>query len=220
MISPDGFLNQVPLAALPGREPGTYLVEETQLVTVPVPRELPALLYVSGAKESASDPSLLLVGNVDFWGNPGLVSIAQRDVALVLDPNRAAVRDSGRFTFGCLPGTAAEIEDVALQFRARFPGREIKALQTSAATEDAFRAEAHRHRWIHLATHGFFAPENVRSRFDCDPDDERRVNGELFRSAKEVRGFHPGLLSGIALAGAQTSSCEVSARIKDSGDSR
>jgi CHAT domain-containing protein/Tfp pilus assembly protein PilF len=202
MISPDGFLNQVPLAALPGREPGTYLVEETQLVTVPVPRELPALLKASGPKKSASDPSLLLVGNVDFWGNPGLGSIAQRDVALVLDPNRAAARDSGGFTFGSLRGTAAEIEDVALQFRARFPGKEIKALQKSAATEDAFRAEAPRHRWIHLATHGFFAPENVRSRFDRDPDDERRVNGELFRSAKEVRGFHPGLLSGIALAGA------------------
>jgi tetratricopeptide (TPR) repeat protein/CHAT domain-containing protein len=202
MISPDGFLNQIPLAALPGREPGTYLVEETQLVTVPVPRELPALLKTSGTNASSSNPSLLVVGNVDFGGDPGLVSIAQRDVALVGTQHRAAVRGSGGLVFDPLPGTAAEIEDVEQLFRARFPGKEIKALQKSAATEDTFRAEAPRHRWIHLATHGFFAPESVRSGLDRSTDDEQRLHGELFGTVNEVRGFHPGLLSGIALAGA------------------
>jgi CHAT domain-containing protein len=201
MISLDGFLNQIPLAALPGREPGTYLVEETQLVTVPVPRELPALLKADSAN-AASNPSLLVVGNVDFGGDPGLVSIAQRDVALAGNQHRAAVRGSGGFVFDPLPGTAAEIEDVEQLFRARFPGQATKALQKSAATEDAFRAAAPRHRWIHLATHGFFAPESVRSGLDGSADDEQRLHGELFGSPNAVRGFHPGLLSGIALAGA------------------
>ena len=206
MISPDGFLNQVPLAALPGQEPGTYLVEEMQLVTAPVPRELPALIKASGANAFSSNPSLMLVGNVDFGGDPGLVSIAQGDVALVANRPRAAVRGSGGFVFDALPGTAAEIEDVEQLFRARFPGKEIKAFQKSAATEDAFRIEAPRHRWIHLATHGFFAPEGVRSELDRSSDDEQRSHGELFGSANEVRGFHPGLLSGIALAGANVGS--------------
>jgi CHAT domain-containing protein/tetratricopeptide (TPR) repeat protein len=202
MISPDGFLNQIPLAALPGREAGTYLVEEMQLVTVPVPRELTALLKAGGTNPSASNPSLLVVGNVDFGGDPGLVSLAQRDVALTGDQHRAAVRGSGRSVFDQLPGTAAEIEDVAQLFRATFPEKEIKAFQKSAATEYAFRTEAPRHRWIHLATHGFFAPETVRSGLDRSTDDEQHLHGELFGSASEVRGFHPGLLSGIALAGA------------------
>jgi CHAT domain-containing protein/tetratricopeptide (TPR) repeat protein len=201
MISPDGFLNRIPLGALPGREPGTYLVEETQLVTLPVPRELPARLKDGGAP-SAPNPSLLLVGNVDFGGDPGLVSIAQRDVALAGNQRRAAVRGSGGFSFDPLPGTTAEIEDIKQLFRAGFPGREVKAFQTSAATEDAFRAEAPRHRWIHLATHGFFAQESLPSGLAGSVDDEQRRHGELFGSANEVRGFHPGLLSGIALAGA------------------
>ena len=53
-----------------------------------------------------------------------------------------------------------------------------------------------------MATHGFFAPETVRSGLDRSTDDEQHLHGELFGSASEVRGFHPGLLSGIALAGA------------------
>ena len=179
MISPDGFLNQVPLAALPGQEPGTYLVEEMQLVTAPVPRELPALIEASGANAFSSNPSLMLVGNVDFGGDPGLVSIAQGDVALWRTDPCAAVRGSGGFVFDALPGTAAEIEDVEQLFRARFP-RRIKAFQKSAATEDAFRIEMPRHRWIHLATHGFFAPEGVRSELDRSSDDEQRSHGELF----------------------------------------
>jgi CHAT domain-containing protein len=202
MISPDGFLNQIPLAALPGREPGTYLVEEMQLVTVPVPRELPALLKAGSANASASNSSLLLVGNVDFGGDPGLVSIAQRDVSLAGNQPRAAVRGAGGVVFDPLPGTAAEIEDVDQLFRASFPGKEVKAFQKSTATEEVFRTEAPRHRWIHLATHGFFAPESVRSGLNASTNDQQRLHGELFGSANEVRGFHPGLLSGVALAGA------------------
>ena len=52
-----------------------------------------------------------------------------------------------------------------------------------------------------MATHGFFAPETVRSALDRR-DDEQRPGGLLLGKADEVRGFHPGLLSGIALAGA------------------
>jgi CHAT domain-containing protein len=54
------------------------------------------------------------------------------------------------------------------------------------ATETAFREQAPGHRWLHVATHGFFAPPSLRSAL--------AAGGE--------RGRHPGLLSGLALAGA------------------
>jgi len=40
VVSPDGALGQVPLAALPGKEPNRYLIEERSMAVVPVPRML------------------------------------------------------------------------------------------------------------------------------------------------------------------------------------
>jgi CHAT domain-containing protein/Tfp pilus assembly protein PilF len=223
MISPDGFLNQIPLAALPGKAPGTYLIEDTRLLTVPVPRELPDLLNVGDTQPQRGQPSLLLVGNVDFGPDSGLLSIADSSRAPSIGRPRAAARGSNGMVFGPLPGTAAELKEVAELFHAQFPGHADEALQGAAATEDAFRRQASRHRWIHLATHGFFAPESVRSGLDRRSDEEPRVHGELFGNADEVRGFHPGLLSGIALAGAnggsrlQTSVSPNSGRQIDDG---
>ena len=37
LVSPDGSLGKLPLAALPGRQPGTYLIEERAIAIVPVP---------------------------------------------------------------------------------------------------------------------------------------------------------------------------------------
>src|SRR5205823_1035324 len=68
LVSPDGPLTRLPFAALPGREPGHYLLEERAVVVVPVPQLLPELL---AATDSPADPSLLLVGAVDFNAAPG-----------------------------------------------------------------------------------------------------------------------------------------------------
>ncbi len=40
LVSPDGALGQVPLAALPGKEPNSYLIEERSIAVVAVPRML------------------------------------------------------------------------------------------------------------------------------------------------------------------------------------
>jgi len=54
---------------------------------------------------------------------------------------------------------------------------------------------------IHLATHGFLAPQSRRIAARHNEDDPAHA-GRLFETADEVRGFHPDLMSGIALAGA------------------
>lgn len=72
LVSPDGVLNQIPLAALPGENPGTYLLEELTIVNVPVPRLLPFLLaHPKQPRPVPDDQSMLLVGNVQYGGDPG-----------------------------------------------------------------------------------------------------------------------------------------------------
>ena len=51
-------------AALPGKEPGTYLLEGRAVAVVPVPQLLPELL--ASGQSAALPPSLLAVGEVDY----------------------------------------------------------------------------------------------------------------------------------------------------------
>ena len=55
LVSPDGALGQVPLAALPGKEPNTYLIEERSIAVVPVPRMLGSAATIA-ARVRATEP--------------------------------------------------------------------------------------------------------------------------------------------------------------------
>ncbi len=199
LLSPDGFLNQIPLVALPGRADGTYLLEDIKLAVVPVSRLLSTTLQPSLGSGSSDDQSLLLVGDVDFGANPGLASVAKNDVVQGVPVHRSAARGPGGCIFVPLPGTAQEIQGIARTFRASFRDRRLRILKKSEATEDAFRKEAPQRRWIHLATHGFFAPKSVLSLLDPVP--LPRLDEEV-GLPRAHQGFDPGLLSGIAFAGA------------------
>ena len=58
--------------------------------------------------------------------------------------------------FPPLPGTLPEANDIADLFR-RAGGGSTKLLSGREATKEAIRAGLHGHRYIHLATHGYFA---------------------------------------------------------------
>ena len=66
LFSPDAALSRMPLHALPGREPGSFLIEDVAIVVVPVPQLLPEMLAAPVGNKSQSPPSLLLVGDVDY----------------------------------------------------------------------------------------------------------------------------------------------------------
>ena len=75
---------------------------------------------------------------------------------------------------------------------------------TLVATEDAFRKQAPNYRYLHLATHGYFAPADLRSALSPAAErgkDARGPQANLF-GRKGIAGYHPGPLSGLALAGA------------------
>jgi CHAT domain-containing protein/tetratricopeptide (TPR) repeat protein len=163
LVSPDGVLNRLPFAALPGEKPGRFLLEEVAVAVVPVPRLLPRLLGETAPGDA--EPSLLLIGQVDYGpaSDPG---------------DRPAFRE--------LEATRPEVLAVRDSFETRHEDGRVMMLRGKKATETAFREQAPGHRWLHVATHGFFAPPSLRSAL--------AAGGE--------RGRHPGLLSGLALAGA------------------
>ena len=213
LVSPDGALNQIPLAALPG-EKGKYLLEELPIAIVPVPRELPGLLKTNPVADASRKPSLLLVGT----------SIS----AICRDPCRSPRRRSpaGGSTArpsvarGCvfkpLPGTRDEIVTIGNTFRNRFGGRDLRVLTKSEATAEAFRVEAPRRRWLHLATHGFFAPESIRSASIAGRTPARGIPAREPVSGRMPQ-TDPALLSGIAFAGASRTGQPPAAVVRAAG---
>ncbi len=171
LVSPDGPLCHLPFAALPGAK-ADYLIEEMAVLALPVP----ALLAASGPRP-AGGPSLLLLGDVDFG--------AERPPA----GEAATLRRRGLFdAWAALPGTRAEAEAVRRLFNARFPDAALTELTGPRATRAAAAAGLPRHRYLHLATHGFFA----------------RADGA--GPVRSLPGYsalwHPSLLSGLVLSGA------------------
>ncbi len=218
LISPDGVLARIPFPALPGEKPGTYLIgEDRAIVVIPVPQLLPELLDTRTADTAvAQEPdksatavsavetalSLLLVGDVQFDAVQPTQVAATTDTPPVADTKRSAARggsvDEMLENMRPLPGTQAEVAAIKDTFQRRFPKVVPTDLREAEATEAAFRKEAPRHRFLHLATHGFFAPAEQTA---AQQKAEERMEG-MFRH-QEITGWHPGLLSGIVLAGAK-----------------
>jgi len=245
-FSPDGALGRFPLAALPGKSPGSYLLEERLVAVVPVPQLLPELLAPRDAarglsqfsrSENGTVPlpnaagsegeslafrgragSLLLVGDVDF-GTGGLSQFSRDPGTMrsmvahgarngTVPFHKAPAGPAGPLRFAPLPGTARELEAIERLFRQTHAGIPVEVLRGTAATEAEFRRQAPGRQYLMLATHGFFAPAGLRSAIwqsgpparglelipTADWDDTVSQRGEA--------GVHPGLLSGIALAGA------------------
>ena len=143
-FSPDGELCGLPLAALPGRRPGGFLIEDHRVATVPFAR----LAFAGEAPldtEREAAGGLLVVGDVDY----GTAADAEPD-------------------WKPLPGLAAEAGEVARRFEAEFPGRPLRSLSGEAAREDRVLAALPEAGIVHLATHGYFeatgASDGSRSR--------------------------------------------------------
>ena len=200
LVSPDGALGLVPLEALPGKAAGSYLIEDYTLALVPVPRMFGAdgAVAAEGPKPAtaqAEAPSLLLVGDVDYGGDPGVAStqVASRSAAV-------GTRAGFEPKFERREGMRVEVSAIRDSFEEQFPETRATLLRGGKATEEALRQMAGKYRYLHLATHGYFAPPELRSALGPS-DPAARPGTDLF-GAGGVAGFHPGLLSGLALAGA------------------
>lgn len=151
LVSPDGVLAQLPWGVLPGAKPGTYLIEERAIAVATVAQILPELLH---EKRHAGPPaSLLVTGDIEYGGDPGSPQdqFAQRGAV-------GRQRAGQWLQFGKLENAPAEMESIEGQYRQAQSTADLKTMNGPSATEEAFREQVPRHAWIHLITHGFFAP--------------------------------------------------------------
>ncbi len=202
LLAPDGDLNFLPWAALP--DPifrGHYLIERYTLATVSSGRQLLAQLR---QLPSTGPATLLAAGDVDYdradFGSPSAASTGTETFpapVLVTRGNRAPA-SSARYS--PLPATGTEASAAADAF-ARAYHEKADILAGSRATKDKLSQLLPGHRYLHLATHGYFAPPSVKSATNLDPTTlTTETASRLSRS--DIEGFYPGLLSGLAWAGA------------------
>jgi CHAT domain-containing protein len=188
LVSPDGCLTRLPLAALPGDRAGSYLLEERAFVVAAVPQLLPQLLARPKAHDAAA--SLLLVGDIDY----GKARQSRPDDSL-----------STRLLFERLPAARGEILAVRDSFERAFEGGSVTMLRQSQAGEAAFRRAAARHRFIHVVTHGF------ASESPLPPFAPGLSAGLAFAGANDPsgEGLDDGLLTACEMAGLDLRGCEL-----------
>jgi CHAT domain-containing protein len=190
LVSPDWQLSFLPWAALPDEQAGSFLIRRYTFGTLVSARQLTELIK---RRTPPAAGGLLAVGGVDY----GRADAAPAGVAVA---SRSAAVDRGSLAFGPLPGTAAEADDVA-QFYSKAGLGQVGRLSGSTATKQRLHAAMAGRRHLHLATHGFFAPPEVKSAL-APEDDLRGLKSWEGMSRGEIRGFYPGLLSGLVWAGA------------------
>lgn len=154
-------------------------------------------------------PSLFAMGGVNYDQPPDSMEEPEdrqghRDESTLADHRGAPThvsRGSGEtLTWNRLPFSAEEAALVAEYFGDAFEdGGEVVSLRRRAASRAAFERHAPDHRFLHLATHGYFAPQSIPS----IRDERTQTGADSFSSAADqVRGFSPGVLCGIVFAGA------------------
>ena len=195
LVSTDGVLGRMPLAALPGKQPGTYLIEDHRLAMIPVPQLLPAVVNDLGKK--ALSRELLLMGDVDY--DKSSKRKGRKRKKRQSGKNRTEMMDAA---FGPLPGTSGEVKDLRELHSTVFKTDQnaVGLLEQAGATEARFREVAAQYRHLHLATHGFFAAARHKSALANDTERSGAGLGQL--TSGTVTGWNPGLLSGLAFAGA------------------
>ncbi len=192
LVRADGPLHFVPFDALPLDGRPERVQDEVDVVVV---TSLARRTASASSRDGAA--SLLTVGGVDY---NAAVSVAPGARVLGAAPALDRDADSASTRAGPLglnwrplPGTAAEAAAVADLFRGRFE-RSAVVLERAAVTKDAFVALAEGARYLHVATHGYFAADPARGSGGTS------VESEAFDRA--VRGIAPSALCGLALAGA------------------
>jgi CHAT domain-containing protein/Tfp pilus assembly protein PilF len=169
-LVPDGSLNAVPFAALQG-EDGRYLIEDFEI------SYLDSAMAMLQPRVRVTGRGHLVIGGVAY-DEPQALAVAEPATDAPATLRSRGVRGLDGFAY--LPNTALEADDVAASLgRGR---EEVVRSGGAEATEGFLREHAPGKRFIHLATHGFFATGADRS--------------EL-----EGAQLNPMLLSGIVLAG-------------------
>ncbi|MEW6741509.1 MAG: CHAT domain-containing tetratricopeptide repeat protein [Planctomycetota bacterium] len=214
VVTLDDVLHLVPLGALPlgGSLVGERFEIETRTSLKELTVEQPPLLH---------PPSLLVLGGIEYDRPALALAPAGDDTNKETSTGPPLVADAGSpgtlfrgssedlvragpwaLGFSVLRETEGETRDIAALFEKAFEDGEAKARLGSDASREALEKLAPHARFLHLATHGYFAPESVASMKDERWVDEKLKLGSFTELGEQVRGFAPMELCGLALAGA------------------
>ena len=194
LLAPDGRLSGFPFAVLPGRRPGSYLLEEIAIGYVASGMHVVELL---AGLESTAGRGLLAVGDVNFQANPGAAQPSLHPAAPSLVVKRAG--------FLPLPGTGGEAAHARDLFHTAFADQPAILLTKGEPTEGEIKRRLDGGRWrvIHLATHGFFeSPDRVAALRKADQENSPAIRAKLARDdVNATVELMPLLRSGVVLAG-------------------
>jgi CHAT domain-containing protein/tetratricopeptide (TPR) repeat protein len=201
ILAPDGPLGLLPWGALPDETPGSYLLERFTFGMVISARQLVELSTPEEKTRAAA--GLLVVGDVDYDRTDDILRSADTHTALAQRAEtgvRSAPVKADQLNFGRLAKTREEIDAIAGLFRIKQTGI-VRELSGARATKVRLGELLPGNRYVHLATHGYFAPPGTRSALS-PADPEALVRPFEGASPSLVRGYFPGLLSGLVFAGA------------------
>lgn len=204
VLIPDGEIARLPIGALPGDQPQTYLAEEITFVTAGFGQQVLTLLKAPPTAEGDA----IIVGGVSF---DAATTFPQSSATTASESRSYRVPTDAQSRSGWtdLPGTREEIA----QIQPLWSGRS-HVLVGPAATKHALIEAMPRSRFVHLATHGFFSQEPVKSVLALRGQDTT-LNGLPFRKpnhgsleipplVESIVGRNPLVLSGVVLAGANS----------------
>lgn len=190
-LSPDGELTRLPFETLP-TDDGHYVIDDYQISYLSTGRDI-----VRFNAATSDQPALpLVVADPDFDLSDDTVPVW----AATTTPRGRRSRDLNRdiLRFERLPGTRVEGQRIANLLG-------VQSLLDGAALEGTLKA-FHSPRILHLATHGFFLPDQQRflDKERTDLQTMREPTMSRLERFLEQPGENPLLRSGLALAGANT----------------
>ncbi|MEZ6120519.1 MAG: CHAT domain-containing protein [Pirellulaceae bacterium] len=142
-------------------------------------------------------------GDVNYDAKVNSPNSTSQEATLLADVSMRAAQDlrSGR-TWDALPGFRQELDTVRSLFAKQHPDETTRILAGDQADKVSFLTEASRFGTLHLITHGYFEDPTVKSfsQVHVQPD---RLGMDAPGPDPYFNAYVPGLLSGLALAGAE-----------------
>ncbi len=186
VVCVDDVLHLVPLEALPleqavpANADGRWVGERCAI------RYVTSLARLATPVEAThASPALLAVGGIDY------------NAEIETEPALDSTERIGS-NWGPLPGSRGEVKGIGTLFESVFK-KPARVLDGKAATKAALIETLRGASFVHVATHGYFAPESIRSVADKDASSSL---WSPMSSGETVTGMAPMTLCGIALAGA------------------
>lgn len=182
LICPDGFLGELPFGILPVDQ--SFLIEKHRISYLSDASQLTA----SRSSSSSLSGPVIAVGGVNYFRRGEL---AANEEVTGGDRSRLGTNWSS------LPATRVEVQalkdlhEYVLEWDSP-----MVTLEGKAATEEAVRALLPGQRYVHIATHGYFEPDNLPS-LSVSAQSQQADFDEQIKAV----GLLPGLLSGLVFAG-------------------